>query len=329
MNKILLNGLVAATMAYGVNANASDAVSINDTNLGAISVSSFDWTPGSALAVGAVPVAAAPGSTTFNLYTQASLGNFIGANSLPILGTGLNSSYELTFQAGFTEVGSTTAGGAVANFGLAPTQTVNFFNIYYDTNMNANALAGTGYGDGDLVLSAIVTGNSTVFAVINPAPTALDQFGTNDYPGYYSITGTGGGSLSADVTGLNQARNFFNNATLASLIVELAFNTSNVLPFQQVDPSGSVVDKAIALSLFTATDCDAAGIGASGQLAGGGCYINGLANPGTTDQSDFLFQADANQSFTVRTTVPEPGSLVLLGGGLLAAGASRKQRKAI
>lgn len=70
MNKILLNGLVAATMAYGVNANASDAVSINDTNLGAISVSSFDWTPGSALAVGAVPVAAAPGSTTFNLYTK-------------------------------------------------------------------------------------------------------------------------------------------------------------------------------------------------------------------------------------------------------------------
>lgn len=326
MNKILLNSLVAAAVAYAANANASDAVSINDTNLGAISVQSFDWTPASALADGAVPVAAAPSTTTFNLYTQASLGNYLDSSSAVITGTGLGTDYELTFQAGFTEVGSTSAGGLLATFGLAPTTTVNFFNIYYDTSIDVNVLAGTGYGDGDLVMSAIVTGNNTVFLVTDTTPTPLDQSGVNNYPGYYTISGTGGGSLTADVTGLNQAFNFFNNATLSSLIVQLAFNTSNVLPFQEVNPSASVVGNAVNLSHFDSAYCTANGLAETS--AGAGCFVNGIANPGSTTSSDFLFQADANQSFSLRS-VPEPGSLVLLGAGLLAAGASRKQRQAI
>ena len=138
---------------------------------GQIIVGSFDWTPDNALAVGAVPLATNPLSNTFDLYAQGALGNFTAADGLtPILGTGLNSTFEITYQTGFTETGTaiTTAGvGANAIFSLAPVTPVNFFNIYYDTNVAtfANQIAGTGYGNGTLILSGVVAGNTTSFFI--------------------------------------------------------------------------------------------------------------------------------------------------------------------
>src|SRR5512139_2597490 len=186
-NKMKILG-AAVALAVSGGAQATDTI-LFDTNGaaagGVISVGSFDWSPDNSLAVGAVPIATSPATNTFDLYTQASLGNFLDANSQVINGTGLNSSYEITYQTGFTELGSSAiipGSGIASAFSLPASTPVNFFNIYYDTSMNVNQLAGTGYGDGTLILSGIVIGNTTTFFIPfdaqgNIQVAALDNFG--------------------------------------------------------------------------------------------------------------------------------------------------------
>ncbi len=328
MKKLLAKSIGTALLVFGASAQAGDDISINDTQLGVISdVASFNWTPGSALGVKAVNISNdinAP--TQFDLFVQGALGNYIrggsgfGAGSV-INGTGLNTDYEITFEAGFTESGfstSITPTLDVAIFELAPTQTVNFFNIYYDTVVDSDALAGTGYGasvTSVLILEATVTGNHTTFGIPdNTVLTDLDLFGANDYPGVGTVIGNGGGSLEANIDTLNSGGfNFFNDTNpLISILVDLNFNTSNITPFNQTNPSALVVSNAPNF--------------APAFGAGGYNFLNGLNVAGATDTFDFLFQADANQSFTA-VAVPEPSLAILVGLSLLGLG--MKKRKSV
>lgn len=283
---------------------------------GVITVSSFDWTQDNALAVGATPLAVAPGTTTFTLYTQGRLGNFLDAGGNAILGTGLNSDFEITFETGITEVGTnivTPGLGANAVFSQAAAPAVNFFNIYLDAARDSDQLAGTGYGNGNLILSAISLSNSTSFFVpfidtngdlINDAPAIvdLDGFGPNDRPGITSVVGQGGGALTAAVTG--QDTDYF-KSDFSTFVVDLLFNTSNITPFLQANPAALVVGNAPAYG------------------AGG---VNGFGGPCTTGATncDFHFQADGNQSFQA---VPEPGNLALFATALGMAGFFGRRRK--
>lgn len=300
---------------------------------GTLNVGSFDWAPGSTLSVDTIPTAAGDDVVS---YSHASLGILVNENGIGIAPSGLNTNFEITFVAGFTETidsvetsptvlvsdGGDGIGGGndIYTFSQtitlveAGTQTVNFFEIYYDdfsAGSQNNPLAGTGYRDGQLILSAelvSLSGNFTAdftFVDVDNSggfnagdilqTSLLDQFGADQWGGQQTISGEGSTQLVADVT--FQDYDFF-ISNVSALVQDLFFNTSNILPFAQTNPSmqfdGSVIIPDIGA-------------------------INGFSGP------DILFQTDANSGF-VTTEVPEPSTVLLFGLGLLLLGfGSRNQ----
>jgi len=259
----------------------------------AITIAGIDVAVGNALAVGAVPLT--PGQT-FQLDYQAAVAGLIDPTSgLTMAPPGLTSIYQLTAVGSFTEmVTGLAANGTVASFAPAPTQSSNsFFEMYYNPAVVANSLAGTGFNQGTLILTATPSTLSASVGIYSLANNStgnapFDQYLANHYPGVTTVSGSGSSLFLADVTYLNPA--FF-----LTPLSQIAFNSSIVTPFQQVSPS----------ALF-------AGLpgGAAPNVTPHIGAINGVTGP------DFQFQADANLSFLV-SSVPEPASIIQASLGLL------------
>ena len=260
-----------------------------------IVVTTFDWLPGSALALGTLPLTVVPTFTPSTLLAHAKLGNFINSSNLSILGTGLNGAYEITFVGASGQLGA-LATSTTSVFLLDSTGTPNFFEIWWDAGKNSNDLQGTGFNDGTLILSGTVSALSASFDTTSSTPVPLDQFETNNYPGIATDTGVGGGQIAVDVTFADPA--FFPDPNQQPRT--LLFNTSQITPFLQVNPSAR----------FTG----APGGGAPSVLPVLGA-VNGDAASGG---EDVIFQADANMSMTLAEIIL--GACRMTGGGVTVDG---------
>ena len=166
---------------------------------------------------------------------------------------------------------------------------------------------GAGFTSNTPIMTATVASmDSSVFLVnFNAAPQQFDQSpeGIDTWPGTLSVLGSGATDLNALVTWVDP--NYFPSLDPGLIITLSMFNTSQVVPYDQVDPSHFMSADGINSANFAS--------------------LVGPINGGFGSGPDFLFQADANQSFQ---TVPEPGTIMLLGVGLFGIGIlSRKKMK--
>lgn len=292
---------ITTTLAIGSLALQAQADTINYVGI-STPVATFDWLPGNTLAVSSVPLSTDPNSqTSFTSYTQGSLGSFVDAGNNVITGTGLHSAYEITFVGGFGETGFRTVFGTsqTATFFFDSTSPTNFLQIYSDTSLNSDPLAGTGFNDGTLILSGHLTDITGAAFTSNSATLApLDEFGTDNYPGTLSIKGGGGANLAVAVDYVNPS---YITTALNRILIQDPFNSSLVVPFNQVDPSAQFWD-------------------GSSLIAHNVGSVNGFTGP------DFQFQSDPTSSF-ITAAVPEPSTMLLTCLGLLALGGAGLRRR--
>ena len=329
MSKIAAAVSLAFGMGVMVSAHSAVPVGIDPDAGGGnptIQVGNLDWAVGNALAVGA-SLGAAQG-TQFNLFAQARLSNFNDITNTTIPVAGLNTVFEWTYVTGFQElITQRNNGGQSLQFQVNPNNlgfnaTQNFFQIYRSAP-NSDDLAGTGFNDGTLLLTGHilqgsqlgqsgfnaagnVSGPATA-PVFTPIIQNLDQFGIDNYPAIDSITGAGSSQIRVLVDAINDPLSFPGLAV--GTILTLDFNTSQILAYNQTNPSACFWNGAAVIG------------GAGGVV---GCAntigtVNGVSGPNTQ------FQTDANNSFTVQQ-VPEPGVLALLGISLLGLGIVRARK---
>lgn len=309
---------------------------------GPLDVNSFDWSVGNALAKNgnaAVQTFVATGQQIpFDVFYQAKLAALVladGTTGLPPnlnpLGGGTN---QITIVAGFTEVVTSVNGipgtaGSVATFDLAANPRVNYLEFYFDPTGDANDLAGTGFnrypGDADarLILRAEITdilASNFELADVQPtSPPNLDGFGADNYPGIDTVVGAGATTLTARVT-FADSEFFLNVQNLidANLMLTL-FNSSQILPFDEVNPSGQFLSTSTTTADGITPVLDGAGAGTIGTLNGGPIGAGGGL--------DIQFQVDGSSAFAV---IPEPASMTLLlcgAAGLGLTGIRRRRNK--
>jgi hypothetical protein len=276
-------------------------------------VNTFDWLPGNALSIGSTPAITAGGgiANPFQTVYQARLGSVLDLNSNVLSFPGLNSAYEYTIVASFPEFVSAVV-GPIALFDLAPGASFaaydplgrvglipNYVEIYASP-VNANDLAGTGFNDGILALSGVVMSGASDFRVFDvdgdgSTTELFDQFGADNFGGYTTLEGTGSTNITATVGFVNTT---FFPGFLPGVDIDLQFfNTSQVNPFQQQNPSN-------AFTLASGGPAVSIGATLANRTTGA---VNGVGAAGGTD---FQFQADGNTTIRIGV-VPEPSSMMI------------------
>jgi hypothetical protein len=339
IKKNLIGTAIALALGF---TGAAHAFTVNPGTGSIGNVGGFDWAPGSALGVNSLPLPVlatdTPSTKNFTVYSQASLSSYLNTGNGTISDANLNTNYEVTYVLGFGETGTLTSNiptgpfaGAQAQFVFDPTGLVNYFQVFYDTSVNANALTGTGYNDGQLILAGTVVNDngSNVtggnFNISFIAPGLLDQNGAADpsWAGQLSYTGSGSNTAIIDLNAQNQDYAFFSGLDITSLTALTILDSNAKTPFTTVDPAhhvGGTLAGKNPLANFNPLLENIANPNGDASCTGA---IDGT--PGTTQKDcDFLFQNDGAQKLS--TAVPEAGTLGLMGLGLLGMGLARRKQ---
>lgn len=327
---------LSAAVAFALSGSAfASTVTLDTTSFGGPVVSNiaaFDWAPSNVLAKNGNQAfanfvntgGACTASCAFDVYVQGKMTGFLAPGTIPMAGTGVGSSYEITFVIGFQEVVT----GAV----VTPTQNIaafdfvpgvmsdgspNFFRAYIDSAQNANDLAGTGFTDGTLLLNGGVapdgaftssfTANTTAGSVVNIG----GESGVT--PAAWTGVKTVSGSGSTSTLDLLVAPAFV-SSLFGSSLQSLGFtltNASQAVPFNTVNPSLSFPIAGVANTLTEVGAVNGATTGAPGSLRPSGPSI--------------IFQSDANSPLN-GTYIPEPTALALLGIGFAGLALSTRRK---
>jgi hypothetical protein len=262
---------------------------------GAIVVASIDYQPGNGIFAGLGPADAAKVNQPFSYLFQARVDNLLDSSSnvIPVAGLNQPGGFELTAIFGFSGIANGAGGGAPVVYSLSGR--ISYFQLYFDDNplTQANDLTGFGFDDGTSILSGGFNQADGSYAVIPSVPLPLfDGFGVDDYAGFLSQVSAGGGDYS--VGGLSADPAFF--LTAPPILQLHLFNSSNVTPFDQVNPS----------QVFQPN------------------FPNYVPNLGAANGlgDDFQVQADAVGSFVV----PEPLSVTLWALACAALAATGRKR---
>jgi hypothetical protein len=316
--------LLMGSSAYAIRLDLSGNGGSDGSKV--IDIDALDWTVSSALIQGGIPLST---GNTFTLFTHAQLGTFQSNSStvdLTSTGYNLGTNLEVTVVVGFGEKATFVGGiptpnpGSTAAFAYDSSNTVNFFQIYLDTTPDADssltagpAGAGTGFHDGTMIAEGTVSSAYGTFTVPNVTTTQnLDQTSNGDQlAGQQTVVGNGSTTINAYTTTTSYNKNYFLDMP-ASFSLLLNDTSNNAVPFRQVDPSDHYWDAS--------TSAYISGLNLNGATGPGDItlgLINGASGP------DMLLQTDAS---TAINAVPEPGSLFLMGLGLIGlAGFGRKR----
>lgn len=290
---------LAVALGYSVLAGATVPIQFDPDGPGpapAVTVQSFDWAPGNALAVGGNPLTSGlVVGSQFQLLTHARLSALLDSNGGVILfgADALPAGVEITFVGGFGEkvVAKDANGNAVFSFDdTPPAGTSNFFEIWV-SSPDADMLAGTGFNNSKRILFGQVTAASGQYApsTLPPAVELFDQsVDGNQYGAQQTIVGSGATDISVNIISVDP--DYFPGFTPDLIDTNKAFfNTSTVTPFKQANPS----------HLFVPGDAGADGLlpPAASAVPNLGA-VNGVPE-GTT--RDFQLHTDANESFEVGT----------------------------
>ncbi len=319
---------LAAALSLAGNANAFILFDVNgDTAAGGeVQIDIFDWFPGNALFVDAVPITTA--QNEFEVLIQASLNE-------STLGPGT----EVTFQARVPlRAQIDSVGGSGTTYIVDTILDGGVFDIYYD-DMGAGGLGttggvmsgginntdGLGFGDGRHILHGDILASvqpETGGITIGPASVGLlDQYGVDNQGGVTTVGVTGNLPLirieTAAFAGLPLGfdLSFFpadiNGTTIDvpddgdpnTLDHDMELSTDNLAQFNNSNPH----DVVIGVAPDYGTD------GINDNSCGG------------TDPCDLHAESDGRSPFKA-SQVPEPTTTALLGLGLLGLGALRRRR---
>jgi hypothetical protein len=267
----------------------------------------LDWNAaGSGVAIGAGPFSATtllPVGIQFNFLYQANLvavtggtavGNFASDLDTTANGLAQGKKFEFTIVAKMREVVTSSsflgAGNTKphAEFGLAGGPDDNKIAIFYDSTPDSKTSDGTGFDDG--VMVALLT---------------IDSNGTSSGFTGEIINGQQRGNGTARIHASIGAGDFVNDAYLRG-ILDLIFD----------------IDFESNLN-YPATTSATTGFHMGGDST---LFPNHPVNSSGLPGSDIVFKVDGSNQFS--TAVPEPGSMLLLGAGLLGIVGATRRRKA-